>query len=200
MVHKFYGGFFLVVSIFLIVGTSFKCSELKESGQKNYLIFGKYLKSFDNVEVYKWVDLERMWAFHAAVAAAANNHQAEYFIPGYLAFCPQYMNHVWFSKHKRKFFNDVFTQSSPLKGKPKFHHKTEKNGLSTWCRCPKPSNSPVITKLMKTFECIWMHRARECAWPRPILCSAAFAIFELCPPDHLTTWHGDGQAIKDSGN
>ena len=90
MAHKFYGGIFLVVFISLILGTSFKCSELKVGGQKHYLIFGKYLKSLNNFEVYKWVDLERMWAFHAAVAAAANNHQAEYFIPGYLAFCPQY--------------------------------------------------------------------------------------------------------------
>ena len=125
------GDFFWLFLFFLLLELPLNASELKVSGQKNYLIFGKYLKSFNNVEVYKWVDLERMWAFHAAVAAAANNHQAEYFIPGYLAFCPQYMNHVWFSKHKRKFFNDVFTQSSPLKGKPKFHLKTEKNGLST---------------------------------------------------------------------
>ena len=133
MAHKFYGGIFLVVFISLILGTSFKCSELKVGGQtKTFSVnWKKYLKSFKNIEAYKWVDLERMWAFHAAVAAAANNHQAEYFIPGYLAFCPQYMNHVWFSKHKRKFFNDVFTQSSLLKGKPKFHLKTEKIGLST---------------------------------------------------------------------
>ena len=53
MAHEFYGGIFLVVFISLILGTSFKCSELKVGGQTKTLsvIWKKYLKSFKNVEV-----------------------------------------------------------------------------------------------------------------------------------------------------
>ena len=140
MAHKFYGGIFLVVFISLILGTSFKCSELKVGGQtKTFSVnWKKYLKSFKNIEAYKWVDLERMWAFHAAVAAAANNHQAEYFIPGYLAFCPQYIIMFDYQNTKQDFSWAFFSHSSPLIETPRFHLKTEEKWIINLMSMSKP--------------------------------------------------------------